>query len=142
MSLQPRALHALGLVRSTREQHAAAVLAEAEARLNEQHQRARELDGYLADYERPGAAVSAALLANRAQFIARLREAMVAQQHALQQAEAAVESARSRYLQVRQDRRAIDRLKEDQHRRERASEQHRQQKQIDDWSATCAPGQA
>lgn len=104
------------------------VLAERETRLV-------ELQNYLRDYLAAESALAPAMLANRHAFIQRLREAERFQQQAVEQARAAVEAERLRYLVQQRDAGVLDQLAACYRSREALVVERRTQRQMDEFAS-------
>lgn len=131
-----RPLDAVARVRRVHEDAAARELAAAQERARAESARASELLGYLHEYEAAPVRASAQWLANRTVFLGRLQEAVRAQATRLQQAEAAVEACRTRYMLARQDRDVLDRLQAGYQRAADHEARRRAQDALDDWAGS------
>jgi flagellar FliJ protein len=126
-------------IADTRERNAGAVVAQAERALHDREQQLAQLKAYLDDYVRKNApglgAVDAVRMKNYRAFLARLTEAVRAQ-------EQLVEGARREYERKKEDWRvqhveaaALGRAVERMQLYERVEEDRREQKQTDDDTA-------
>lgn len=136
MTSPQQPLHAVARVRNNNEEAAARQLGEAQKALSAEQSRTNELLGYLNEYEHAPAVASVHWLANRAQFIARLQDAVTAQTQRLRQAEQAVEACRTRYILARQDCQVLDRLQAGYRRAAEYAQEQRAQAAIDEWVAS------
>ena len=98
--------------------------------------------GYLGEYEHARAVPSASWLANRAQFLGRLREACANQMHQVELARQGVQAAQARHLLARQDVQVLEKLREGYRDAERRMSERRGQHEIDDlvssrWRSPC-----
>lgn len=136
MTSQQQPLQAVARVRTSNEEAAARQLGEAQKALSIEQSRTNELLGYLHEYEHAPAVASVHWLANRAQFLSRLQDAITAQTVRLRQAEQAVEACRTRYILARQDCQVLDRLEAGYRRAAEYAQEQRAQAAIDEWVAS------
>lgn len=140
MTASKHPLQAVARVRNSNEELAARQLGEAQKALSVEQNRTNELLGYLHEYEHAPAVASVHWLANRAQFVAKLQEAIMAQTQRLRQAEQAVEACRTRYILARQDCQVLDRLEASYRRAAEYAQEQRAQAAIDEWVASRQGG--
>jgi flagellar FliJ protein len=135
MNKRAARLQPLQHLAGSREDAAVKRLVDQQRIVAERGARLRELETYLSEYEKavPGAGGST-LLANRHAFVARLREAVNFQARSVEQARAACDVERGRWLARHRDVAVLDQLAATYEARERRDHEHQVQKHMDEFA--------
>ncbi|QHS09244.1 flagellar export protein FliJ [Sinimarinibacterium sp. NLF-5-8] len=117
-----------------KEQDAAARVRERQQLLTQRRARLQELMDYLAEYDAPGQTLTVTMLINRQAFIDKLRQAIDMQTRLVEQAQQMLEAERDKWLGQRREVKTLEQLALQYQQRERAEEERRAQKQLDEFA--------